>query len=293
MTSLTNFIATEWLTITFGLIAIAMTVWGVRKSQRTTRVSYLLVTGSVLGRNSLGLPPKVTIAYNDEPVGDVARTSIAVWNSGNSTISGQQIIADHPPLIHFKGCGTILNAKLVHASRTTSKVRVGSSTTNSDESTLRFFFDYLEPDEGAVFEILHTPFNNVYLECPLRGMKTPPKKLTGMRTEYARRVDEMDRVLVPFVPSWAKALIGKSTLIVASSVFVFAGVYLIVPDSVQTSASQFLGASAIQFEGVSDIVWSIGEVMVGIMVLIFGIGFLGATMSLSRKAPSDLDRHVF
>jgi len=285
-----DFIANEWLTIAFGLLAIFMTVWGVKQSQRKTLVSYVLITGSVLGPHSRNLPDNVTIAYDDHPVTDVARTSIAVWNSGNTTIVNDQIVEDHPPHIHFTGKGSILNAKVTHSSRDSSKVRLGASSASPEGTALWFSFDYLEPNEGAVFEVLHTPFKNVYLECPLRGMKTSPERITESRPGLP--IERTGPVPVPFLSSSTKAHIARSMLSMVSAVFIFAGIYLIAPDIAQSAVTNFFNTSEIQLGGASDLVWSIGEVMVGFMTLLIGVAFFAGVMTISKKAPADLDKYL-
>src|SRR5690606_3108438 len=127
-------------------------------STRRTRVAFTSQTNSVLGEEDVPAPEGVEILYLGQRVENLARSVLTVWNNGNVTIDRSQLVAMKPIGIHFSKAQKILDFRIVKASRAESNFKLEKHTDEHAGDSLRIDFDFVEPNEGILLEMLHTGF---------------------------------------------------------------------------------------------------------------------------------------
>jgi hypothetical protein len=81
-------------------------------------------------------------------------THIILWNSGKATLDGKNIVIDDPLRLEFNKPGEILKVRVLKSTRESNKFK---AELNSSASNLVICsFDYLDPGDGVVIELLHT-----------------------------------------------------------------------------------------------------------------------------------------
>ena len=102
-------------------------------------------------------------------VEQVSKTQIAVWNSGVSTMHGQDIVAAAPLKFVFPSDVKILAYSMVSTTNKANNFKL--EVNNQAPNELIYTFDYLDRKDGVIIEIVHTG-NAVYVrhEGKVKGM---------------------------------------------------------------------------------------------------------------------------
>lgn len=120
----------------------------------------------------------ITLSYSGEPIHDPRRVLFYFWNSGNTTIDGSRIAAADPLRLEA-GDVRINNAAIVSSTR---KVNC-SSVEKNDNGDIKLLFDFLDPGDGFVVEVLYDVVEKEKRKntCPdlvgtIKGIKNPSKQ---------------------------------------------------------------------------------------------------------------------
>jgi len=111
----------------------------------------------LIGKQEQGLPSDVQIKYKGEVVSRLTITKIWVWNNGKETIYGNRVVEDDPLRYRFDSDTQILQIYVLAGSRTVNKFNANISPNKKNE--FLYTFDFLDPRDGALIEILHTNVN--------------------------------------------------------------------------------------------------------------------------------------
>ncbi|WP_417911607.1 hypothetical protein [Candidatus Electronema sp. TJ] len=190
-----------------GLIAAVVTYLFTRQR---TRLAYCCAGKRLLGLATDGLPEGITVHYRGQDIPRLTRTLVVLWNAGEKTILGEDIVATDPLRLKLRGDGRVLAATVLKTKRDVCQIKAlpdapGSSCHN--ETHIRFAF--LDAEDGAVIEILHTSEES-YVEFlgTVRGL---PQGL--------KHIGNIDAVRTFPMPSpWIILAIGAVTT-VAGSIF--------------------------------------------------------------------------
>lgn len=100
-------------------------------------------------------------------ISTISRTYIAVWNARGDTIRNTDILETDPLRIVVGEGDDILRSRII----STSRVQCGASLQESllDSRTLEVTFDFLDPKDGMVIEVLHHGEASAELVGTLRG----------------------------------------------------------------------------------------------------------------------------
>lgn len=100
------------------------------------------------------LTEDVEVLFKGQRVDRLTKTQIMLWNSGNQIVRGEDIVAADPLRFQFSEDAVVLDSKIIRYTREAIKV---STTNDSQRPNCAFLtFDYLDPQDGAIIEILHT-----------------------------------------------------------------------------------------------------------------------------------------
>ncbi|MBD9531258.1 hypothetical protein [Comamonas terrigena] len=108
----------------------------------------------LLGLAEAGLPKDVTVQHQGANIPRLTRTLIAFWNNGEKSIVGDDIVATDRLRVRFPDGSQVLAATVVKQTRDVCQVEASQTLGKPAEVALSFAF--LDADDGAIVEILHT-----------------------------------------------------------------------------------------------------------------------------------------
>ena len=106
----------------------------------------------MIGGDDAVFPAEVEVRYRETRVPRLISSTVWIWNAGKKTVRGTDIVA-HDPL-RFCFSGEILNVRIKKVSR--EVVRITADTSEKVRRTVCFGFEFLDPGDAGVFEVLHT-----------------------------------------------------------------------------------------------------------------------------------------
>ena len=137
-----------------GLIGFVITLFLYRASRIGPRLVYKYEALRLIGDSEQELPEDITILFRDKKVQRLTKTRIILWNSGKATLTGDNIVVDDPLRLEFSENSEVLSARILNFTRQANKVTVNIHPHYQNQVICSF--DYLDANDGAVIEILHT-----------------------------------------------------------------------------------------------------------------------------------------
>jgi len=129
------------LTLVFGVLAVVFYV----RQRRHKRLTFIFDEIELQTKNH----PDVTFAFKGEPVENLSRLRVILWNSGTEAIRQSDLPSDTPPTIHLPEKSRVLSIGEVLAEN-------GSpASVKPDQNNLSVFFEYLNPDDYVFTEVLY------------------------------------------------------------------------------------------------------------------------------------------
>lgn len=164
----------EWFKIFIGtlfgaVISFLITYFFYRKSQIRPSLSYQMQSFKIIEKSKQILPKEVKIFFGDNAVPRLTKTEVVLWNSGRTTFRENDIVVGDPLRLEFHKNTQILQARVTKSNRDanqfTSVIRANSP------NVVDFNFNYLDPGDGVVIEILHTDKELYHkIEGTMRGL---------------------------------------------------------------------------------------------------------------------------
>jgi len=127
-------------------------------SRKRTRMDYVHLGEHLLGSTTDSLPPEIVVQYNGTSIPRLTKTVLVVWNSGENTVVGQDIVSRDPLRFRVGKDGKILSISIQKTSRAVNDFNIRQAF-DDPLNEAQFGFDFLDPKDGAVIEILHTSTN--------------------------------------------------------------------------------------------------------------------------------------
>jgi hypothetical protein len=143
-----------WVSSLIGLVSFVAALWIYRASRIGVRPVYQRKALRLIGQDDDLLPDDVEIRFAGRGVERLTKTFVVFWNSGAVTLRGSDVVDRDPLRCDFSEGTEVLAVRIVKASRT-----INDFTASMDpklHSRVHIAFDYLDPGDGATFEILHT-----------------------------------------------------------------------------------------------------------------------------------------
>jgi len=180
----------QWLSIFVGL---AVMVYLFLRSRRVSRLAYQYDEVALLGAAQSAFPTEVEIRFSGRPVPRVAACRMVVWNAGNTTLRGTDIVGGDPLRIELESDGWILKSSIVKVTREVNDFAVNLDETDARMSALSF--DYLDPGDGAVLEILHSGERRALrVTGTMRGLRPGPMNF-GRIDAFPERWQSVPRLI--------------------------------------------------------------------------------------------------
>ena len=134
--------------IILGTVSILLVIW----FRKVKRPRYMIRNQQLIEDFSSRYPD-LEVTHKGRPVANVTVSRIAFWNAGNETIQADDIAAKDPPRIAVPEGFEILNHSLAGVSKPANGIKVRA---NAARQCVDICFDYLDKNDGAVVEIIHT-----------------------------------------------------------------------------------------------------------------------------------------
>ena len=148
-----RFLATIIVTVALGIATLILALKLAKKRQpvwayKTTKIIEL-------GNNAL---PELKLTFNEQPVSDVYRTRVILFNKGNEPILKDNVTESIA--IHFKGANILQQPTILAKSREGIGVSAKQVVKDGDDA-IEISFQYLDHNDGAVIEVLHTTSQDI------------------------------------------------------------------------------------------------------------------------------------
>lgn len=143
-----------WVGAVLGIVGIVVSVLIHKASRVGGRPVYQTSSLRLIGKEEQALPTEVEITYMNQIVPRLTRTNMVFWNSGNATIHGEHIVEADPIAFEFSPGTLVLKARVVKCTRAINRLEL--SVDSFAPSKVMCSFEYLDPGDGAVIELLHT-----------------------------------------------------------------------------------------------------------------------------------------
>lgn len=145
-------VSPRWVGILVGLIGLTVGILGIVmtvRSRRRCHVTTISEDFALIGADAV-YPDEIEVRYRGVQVPKVTASIVWIWNSGNTTVRRTDIVPDDP--LRFQFSGDVLNV----AVRTVTRDVIGiSALTSPKRSTVLVTFEFLDPRDGAILEVLH------------------------------------------------------------------------------------------------------------------------------------------
>jgi hypothetical protein len=200
-------LAPGWVGSLIGLAGLVAAVAIYFFTRQRTVLAYQARGQRLLGHATSGLPPEVTVQYEGREISKLTRSILTLWNAGEKTIAGSDIVEGDRLRLLLGDGSEILSAEIIQQSRAAIRSSVHLPKRPTDRATMEF--DFLDHNDGFVVEVLHTGKEILPLvQGTIRGM---PAGLRRVPTNF-------DAFLVPSV--WMPSKLSRSVQILSRSVIV-------------------------------------------------------------------------
>jgi len=135
-------------TLAFGIAAIVLGLKVAKKKQPVWAYKATKIIG--LGSNA---PPELKLTFNEQPVSDVYRTRFILFNKGNEAILKDNVTESIT--IQFKGAEILRQPEIKAKSKEAIKFSA-KHVVKDGYNSIEVSFLYLDHDDGAVIDVLHT-----------------------------------------------------------------------------------------------------------------------------------------
>ena len=147
-----DFINQGWVGTTIGMAGLALALLFYWRSRVSGIIALQSHNVPMVGGSDAVFPAEVEVRYRGTPVPRLISSTVWIWNAGKKTLRGVDIVAHDPLQLHFGG--EVLNVRIRKVSR--EVVRITADTSGEMEKTVSYGFEFLDPGDGGVLEVLHT-----------------------------------------------------------------------------------------------------------------------------------------
>ena len=151
-----------WVRLVLFILAIAgplLAIFFYRKGRKEKLPRYDLRSNNVV-RDLSGRYESLQMFYGGKQVQNLTVTRVILWNAGRETIRDTDVATSAPIVIRPVGSCSILDARVVQENNSASKFSISTGP----HPEVRCQFEYLDRDQGAVVQVVHTGKSSSDLE---------------------------------------------------------------------------------------------------------------------------------
>ena len=193
------FLGQGWVGTIVGAVGVVLAALGLL-SYRRARIPGIIAfqshNVSLIGSGRTMLPADIKVLYRDTEVPGLTSSTIWFWNAGKKTVRGEDIVPIDPLRLRFGG--DVFNIRVIKVSR--EAIQITTETQEERKNTVRCCFDFLDPGDGGVLEVLHSGAATVPLcEGTIRGMPKGPQHWGSASFMTARKFEWVTIIIPLFV----------------------------------------------------------------------------------------------
>jgi hypothetical protein len=135
-----------------GVIGLIAAYYFYRKSIKGKEPCWMIFSNNLIS----GVESKfdgINVIYKGQKVKNVTVSKVYFWNKGSDTIVAEDIQTRNPLVIESLGGAKILEAKILSANSMSTQFKV---TLLREKYKCKMHFNYLDKNQGAVIQIIHT-----------------------------------------------------------------------------------------------------------------------------------------
>jgi hypothetical protein len=151
------------------IIAIPITYYLAKRARQIPDLRFMMDFDILLRPDGQIFDAGLEMKVGDHPISCLSRTRIAFWNERGDTVRGADIVDADPLRIEFAEKDYALQAQIVSVSRDAAGLTV--STPQPGQSHVLVTFDFLDAQDGGIFDIVHHSTVAPKLEGTIRGAK--------------------------------------------------------------------------------------------------------------------------
>jgi hypothetical protein len=134
------------------IFATALAIIFYYKGKKVKLPCYAVRSSNIVS-NLVSKIETLEMLYAGKPIENLTVTKLLFWNAGRDTIDYRDVASADPLRVHAKESCKILDAKILYEKKRANKFSI---TNSSNQSCISIQFDYMDKDEGAVIQLIHT-----------------------------------------------------------------------------------------------------------------------------------------
>ena len=198
MQQIISFLNQGWVGTFVGMASLAVALFLYRRSRISGLIALQSRNVSMINGGNPVFPDGVDVRYRGTLVPRLTSSTVWIWNAGKKTVEGSQIV-DHDPL-GLRFGGEVLNVRIKKVTR--EVLRIKANTLQEGKTTVRYDFDFLDPGDGGVIEVLHTGSAKAP-ECmgTIKGPSKGPQHFASFRpkNKYEKRILLLSSIMLIIV----------------------------------------------------------------------------------------------
>lgn len=147
-----------WVGTALAILAIPLSIFLYIWGRKRTKMAYVYLGEHLLGSTSDALPQQIVVQYDGLSIPRLTKTLLIIWNNGENTVTGADIVVKDPLRIAVGSDGQILSTVLLKTSRAVNDFKIELIGHEAPNEAL-ITFDFLDANDGVVVEVLHTSSN--------------------------------------------------------------------------------------------------------------------------------------
>lgn len=228
-----NLMNQGWLGTLLGILGIVFGLATYLWTRKRTSLSYAYLGEHLLGSKSDALPEGINVQYKGEDIPRLTRSVIVLWNSGENTIMGSDLVDIDPLRFCIETDGELLSVSILKASRPVNDFKIRHPSAHAPNEAI-VEFNYFDSRDGVVVEILHTSASRQPdIKGTLRGLPkglNPVGRMTRSSNPFKRtRIGKVLSIYVPKISVLVPIIFGGGFMLtglfatpeVATSVMTF------------------------------------------------------------------------
>jgi hypothetical protein len=173
----------EWLAIGLFVVGIPVTWLLARRNRQKPDVRYAIDQEELIAPEDSLLDGGLELKFRGSALTRLTRTYVAVWSKRGDTVRREDLTAADPLRIELEPSDAVLSARVVTMSRSQIQVAVSVPQANIAELS----FDFLDPKDGFIVELLHRTNAEAELHGTLKGCDLHAVKGADLDTRSRER----------------------------------------------------------------------------------------------------------
>lgn len=199
-----NLLSPGWVGSLIGLAGLLGAAVVYVLTRKRTSISFAHLGKHLLGSSQGSLPSEIVVQYKGVKIPRLTRSVVVVWNSGENTVLGSDIVTKDPLRFCVGNDGQVLSASVVKASRQFNEFDIQPLPIQSPQE-VAFSFNFLDAKDGVVVEILHTSEERrPTIKGTLRGL---PRGFNDLGALSPKRASFLELVMC-----WTPIMLGSISI---------------------------------------------------------------------------------